>query len=182
MMFTKTIEVDFSNSKHTDDVLALLSVYACDIMGGGKDLSVEVKKNLIPALAKRNDVLAVLVYERETAIGLAVCFEGFSTFYAKPLLNIHDFVVKKSHRGQGVAKILLEKIEAISKERGYCKLTLEVLEGNSRAQKVYKDFGFSGYELDPVMGKAIFLDKKLAIEEENKGIFKRNKPIFAPNL
>jgi len=151
-------------------------------MGGGEDLAKSTKQNLIPALAKRTDVLAILVYERETAIGLAICFEGFSTFYAKPLLNIHDFVVKKSHRGQGIAKLLLEKIESISIERGYCKLTLEVLEGNSRAQKIYKNFGFSNYELDPVMGKAIFLDKKLTLEPENNGIFKRNKPIFAPNL
>jgi len=28
-----------------------------------------------------------------------------------------------------------------------------VLEGNNAVQAVYKSFGFSGYELDPKMGK-----------------------------
>jgi len=59
--------------------------------------------------------------------------------------------------------LILEKVEAIAIERGYCKLTLEVLEGNVRAQKVYKDFGFASYVLDYEMGRALFLDKKLSI-------------------
>jgi ribosomal protein S18 acetylase RimI-like enzyme len=153
---------DLNNPEHRKDTLYLLNVYANDIMGGGKNLSENVQQNLIPELQKRSNTLILLAYDKNTAIGLALCFEGFSTFYAKPLLNIHDFVVAGSHRGKGIAKRLLEKLEEIAVQRGCCKLTLEVLEGNKRAQKVYNTFGFNGYELDEKTGKALFWEKKLS--------------------
>ena len=62
---------------------------------------------------------------------------------------------------QGIAKRLLGDIEKIAKARGCCQLTLEVLEGNSVAQKLYKQFGFAGYELDPAMGRALYYQKRL---------------------
>jgi hypothetical protein len=39
----------------------------------------------------------------QQAVGLAVCSFGFSTFNAKPLLNIHDLVVHSAYRRLGVA-------------------------------------------------------------------------------
>ncbi|AIE76231.1 Histone acetyltransferase HPA2-related acetyltransferase (plasmid) [Synechocystis sp. PCC 6714] len=57
---------------------------------------------------------------------------------------------------------MLQKAENIAVNLGCCKLTLEVLEGNYAAQSAYKAFGFSGYELNPKMGKALFWEKKLA--------------------
>jgi ribosomal protein S18 acetylase RimI-like enzyme len=56
---------------------------------------------------------------------------------------------------------MLDKLEEIARSKGCCKLCLEVLEGNVRAQKVYKSFGFASYQLDPSMGKALFWNKKL---------------------
>jgi ribosomal protein S18 acetylase RimI-like enzyme len=157
----KIIQANLSDAKQALDIVNLLSQYAMDIMGGGEDLSYEVKQNLIPALENRNSTLVILAYENEIAVGLAICFEGFSTFYAKPLINIHDFVVLPNYRGKGIAKLMLDQIQSIAQERNCCKITLEVLEGNYRAQKVYKDFGFEGYELDKSSGKALFWDKKL---------------------
>ena len=152
---------DLTNPAHQKDMLSLLSQYATDIMGGGEDLSGDVKNQLIGELQKRPSSVILLAYESTLPIGLAICFEGFSTFYAKPLLNIHDFVVSQSHRGRGIARLMLDKLESLARERNCCKLTLEVLEGNVRAQKVYRDFGFSSYVLDEKMGRALFWDKKL---------------------
>jgi len=56
---------------------------------------------------------------------------------------------------------MLKKVEDIAKEKGCCKLTLEVLDGNKAAQNAYTKFGFGGYELDPVMGKALFWQKSI---------------------
>ncbi len=156
----KTIQSDL-NPKEAKDLIDLLGHYAQDIMGGGEELSEYVKTNLAEKLKKRTDAVIVIAYLGEQAIGLAICFEGFSTFSAKPLLNIHDFVVKSEFRGQGVAKLLLEKIMAIAKERDCCKITLEVLQGNQRAIKIYRDFGFDNYQLDAQMGHALFLQKTI---------------------
>jgi len=74
---------------------------------------------------------------------------------------VHDIIVDKKYRGLGLSKSLLAKAEEIALRLGCCKLTLEVLEGNTIAQAAYKASGFAGYELDPKMGKAMFWQKKL---------------------
>jgi len=56
---------------------------------------------------------------------------------------------------------LLAAIAQHAKERGCCKLTLEVLSGNTVALKSYAHFGFAGYQLDPTAGLAVFLQKWL---------------------
>jgi len=95
------------------------------------------------------------------AAGLINCFEGLSTFLCKPLLNIHDVVVTSIHRGERLLARMLRKVEEIAVDRGCCKLTLEVLEGNTLAQAAYRSAGFLGYELDPKQGRAMFWEKKL---------------------
>ena len=155
------IKADFSNPNHSKAILKLLNEYALDPMGGGRELSDHVKVNLVKELQKREGAHAILAFIDGEAAGLVICFEGFSTFACKPLLNIHDIVVTSKHRRKGLARKMLQRVEEIASGLGCCKLTLEVLEGNNAAQAVYKSFGFSGYELDPKMGKAVFWEKKL---------------------
>ena len=112
-------------------------------------------------LAERTDYHLVLARDASGFVGLVNCFEGFSTFKGKPLINIHDVIVSMRARGRGVARLMLQQVEAIARERGCCKLTLEVLEGNQPAQNSYRAVGFKGYELDPVMGRAMFWEKPL---------------------
>jgi len=70
-------------------------------------------------------------------------------------------VVLTSHRGQRVGEQMLALAEQIAMQRGACKLTLEVLEGNASAIKLYERIGFASYQLDPAMGSALFLQKWL---------------------
>jgi ribosomal protein S18 acetylase RimI-like enzyme len=76
-------------------------------------------------------------------------------------VNIHDVVVLASHRGRGIAARLFAAVEAIATERGACKLTLEVLDGNASARALYQKLGFDDYRLDPAMGDARFMHKWL---------------------
>ncbi len=158
-----TISVaDLNSPDQALTIITLLNSYATDLMGGGKCLSEFTKQNLITELRKRSDSCVILAFENGTAAGLAICFEGFSTFACKPTLNIHDLYVAAPFRGRGLSIALLEKIESIATQRGCCKLTLEVLEGNHAAQNAYKKFGFVGYELNPEMGRAMFFEKKIS--------------------
>ena len=78
------------------------------------------------------------------------------------MVNVHDVVVLASHRGRRVGELMLAEVEAIARERGACKLTLEVLQGNAPAIRLYERVGFAGYQLDPALGQAQFLQKVLA--------------------
>ncbi|MCW8834587.1 MAG: GNAT family N-acetyltransferase [Colwellia sp.] len=160
-MTIKLVIADYNNLQHARDLLMLLNAYALDPMGGGEALSEHVQKNLVATLAKRNDVFTILCYVDDQPAGIINCVEGFSTFNCKPLINIHDCGVLAKYRGMGISLKMIAKVEALAIERGCCKLTLEVLQGNTIAQNAYKKFGFAGYELDPETGNALFWEKKL---------------------
>jgi ribosomal protein S18 acetylase RimI-like enzyme len=153
--------VDYSNKQQLEDIVTLLDHYSNDLMGGGKPLPESIKIQLPKQLSKIAHSFCVICYIDNNPAGLATCFEGFSTFKAKPLINIHDIVVHTAYRGLGISQKILEKVEQIAQEKGCCKITLEVLEGNKTAQKAYEKFGFRGYELDPQMGKALFWEKNV---------------------
>ena len=155
------VAADLSKSTHASALVELLNIYALDPMGGGKELSSYVKENLAITLADRSDVSVIFAVKNDRPVGMLICIEGFSTFSCQPLLNIHDAIVKPEYRGQGISRMMFEKAEQIAVETGCCKLTLEVLSGNKAARSAYANFGFEGFQLDPNMGAAIFLQKKL---------------------
>ena len=154
--------VDYNNALHAGALIELLDAYAQDVTGGGEPLSSFAKTNLVDALAARPQAFSVLAFDGALPVGLINCIEGFSTFACQPLVNVHDVVVLPSHRGQRVGEQMLALVEKIARQRGACKLTLEVLQGNHSAVKLYERVGFAGYQLDPAMGQAQFLQKWLA--------------------
>ena len=160
----KVCRADYANPAHALALVNLLDVYAQGPMGGSVPLSAFAKTNLAHELAKRPQAFSVLAFTGDAAdepVGLVNCIEGFSTFACKPLVNVHDVAVLPAYRGQRVAEKMLILVEQIAHERGACKLTLEVLQGNEAALKLYHRFGFAQYELDPSAGHAQFLQKWL---------------------
>ncbi len=152
---------DYRNPAQVDAVVGLLDSYACDPAGGGTPLAEDIKKSLPAALASRPQMFSVLAYDNGEPIGLVNCIEGFSTFACKPLVNVHDVVVLKSHRGQHIVQRMFACVEAEARVRGACKLTLEVLSNNEPALHAYGREGFAAFQLDPSFGTALFLQKKL---------------------
>lgn len=161
---TQTIElkqVDYTNPQQAADLKALLNAYAQDPMGGGRALDAATLETLPEKLANFPTAFSVIAYVDKQPAGLINCFVGFSTFAAKPLVNIHDVTVRPEFRGLGLSKKLLASVETIAKEKGCCKLTLEVLSNNTVAMKAYEKVGFAGYELDPEAGHAVFWQKEI---------------------
>jgi ribosomal protein S18 acetylase RimI-like enzyme len=161
---TNPVRLAVANYQSKEDaaaVVALLDSYAHDPMGGSEGLSAYAKANVVAGLASRPQAFSILAWDGDTAVGLVNCIEGYSTFAAKPLVNVHDVAVLASHRGRGVGAAMLNLAEQMARERGACKMTLEVLSGNVGAARLYKNLGFAVYQLDPAMGQAEFYQKWL---------------------
>lgn len=154
-------EADLARAEDAATVLELVDAYSRDAWGDDAPLSDYARANLIGGLRAQPLGLVVLAFVHAAPAGIAVCFGGFSTFAAKPLINVHDLAVRAEFRGMGVSRALLEFVESRARERGCCKITLEVLEANSRARRVYKGAGFEM----PVYGgrevRSLFLTKGL---------------------
>lgn len=155
------IEADLGRREHQDAVLAMTEAYSSDPFGDGKPLDPGARERLIPGLRGHPTTLVFLAFDGERPVGAAVCFVGFSTFAARPLVNIHDLMVLPDCRKKGVGRGLLEAVERRAMALGCCKLTLEVLDGNERALRAYKAFGFARYALQAAAGEAIFMAKPL---------------------
>lgn len=155
------VRVDYANPAHATALVDLLEHYARGVEGGGEPLTEHARAHLPARLAERDFVFSVLAFVDGEAVGLVNAIEGFSTFACAPLVNIHDIVVRDTHRGRGVGAALFRAVEAIARERGAVKLTLEVLSGNRRARGLYEKLGFADYQLDPAMGEARFMQKWL---------------------
>lgn len=157
----EVVRARYDDPAHAAALVQLLDHYARDPAGGGQPLSDFARARLAEALAARPFVFSVLAWEDGVPVGLINAIEGFSTFACAPLVNVHDVVVLDSHRGRGIAARLFAEVEAIARERGACKLTLEVLAGNAAARALYEKLGFDDYRLDPALGEARFMQKWL---------------------
>lgn len=147
-------------------IVALLENYAAADSIGSPGLPADVRERVIPGLASRPHALALLaeipgVDDGNVAIGMAICFEVYSTFAAAPIINIHDMMVHSDYRGRRVGRHLMDAAEQVAIERGCCKLTLEVYRNNEPAVRLYRGCGYRSPGEGTPEGECLFFSKKL---------------------
>jgi ribosomal protein S18 acetylase RimI-like enzyme len=155
---------DLARREDAEAFLALLDAYARDPMGGGAPLPADVKLRLVPDLegrVLRGDALVLIARRGARPVGLAVCLSSYSTFRARPVLNLHDLAVIPEERGSGVARKLLEAVGDAALARRCCKVTLEVREDNLRAREIYARAGFGDYAAGGQPVRTLFIEKKI---------------------
>ena len=154
-------KADYTDPSDAAAIVMLLDAYAQDPAGGGEPLPDYSRAHLVRELAARPHAFSILAFDGQVPVGLVNCIEGFSTFKCRPLVNVHDVAVLSSHRGRGIARARLGAAEVEARERGAVKMTLEVLSGKTPALTLYQRIGYAGYQLDPAMGTAQFMQKWL---------------------
>jgi ribosomal protein S18 acetylase RimI-like enzyme len=152
---------DLEDPTHARGVLELLDTYAREAIGAGRPLSPDVQRRLIGELRARDNAVVLLALDSGRPVGVAVCFVGFSTFAARPLLNVHDLAVLPAFRGRGVGRKLLEAADARARELGCCKLTLEVRQDNDRALALYRRFGFGHFTPGAEATPTLYLERRV---------------------
>lgn len=142
----RIVDADLDDERHCAGLVRCIDDYAAGPFGRGEPLSAEVRGALCAKLRQVPTRLIRLVLHGDEVVGAAVCFLGFSTFAARPRLNVHDLCVMPAHRGRGLGRALL--LAVISAARGLkCSgVTLEVRADNVIAQKLYRSLGFDGGE------------------------------------
>jgi len=160
-MELRIADAELDDPEHASGIVAILDSYAREPVGGSRPLAPAVRARLIPELRAHDGAVILLAFTPERPVGVALCFRGFSTFAARPLLNIHDLAVLPEFRGRGIGRSLLESVEARAREIGCCKLTLEVGKDNERARSLYQRFGFGDFAPGIEVNPTIFLEKRV---------------------
>lgn len=85
---------------------------------------------------------ALLAFEGDKAVGLAVYFFEFSTWRGRPGVYVQDMYVAPQARGRGLGRDLMEAVMRRSRERGGSYVKLAVYDGNEQAIGFYRSLGF----------------------------------------
>ena len=154
-------KLDYQDPLQVEQLIGLLNDYAMDPMGGDEALPEATKQRLAEVLPKQTNMFSLDAKVDGIGVALCNCVWGFSTFAAKPLINIHDLSVMADYRGKGLSQALLQGVVDVAKAEDAVKVTLEVLANNEIAQNAYRRFGFAPYELANGGGGAEFWQYKL---------------------
>lgn len=76
-----------------------------------------------------------------TEVGFALFFHNFSTFLGRAGIYLEDLFVLPEHRGHGYGKALLNRLAAITVERGCGRLEWSCLDWNAPSIAFYKSMG-----------------------------------------
>jgi ribosomal protein S18 acetylase RimI-like enzyme len=149
-------EADLDAAGQVAALVEIIDSYARGAGGANAPLGAEARANLAKGLREQAAALVLLAWRGEEIVGTAVCYWGFSTFAGRPSLNVHDLAVLPGFQGQGIGRGLLREAERRARERGCCKITLEVHETNEGARRLYEREGFG-----PWRPATLFVSKPL---------------------
>jgi ribosomal protein S18 acetylase RimI-like enzyme len=143
---TNIVFADYSNPNHRQAIVKLIDEYIHDEMGDGEPLSEQGRIRLLEGLANHPKSIVLLAHTQNVFTGLLTAFENFSTFTAKPMVNIHDIIVLKEYRGMGIGRQLINALVREAQNRKSSRITLEVRQDNFAAQHLYRSLEFADTE------------------------------------
>lgn len=155
------VRADLDRPEHRLAVVELTNAYAEDPLGNGAPLAPEVLDRLMTGLRETPTAMIWLAYVDGRPAGIATCFRGFSTFQARPLINVHDLSVRPEYRARGIGRALLRAVADEARRIGCCRVTLEVQAENVPARRLYEQEGFAHALATTAAGGALFYTKHL---------------------
>lgn len=157
----KISRLSLSDAADRSALCLLLNEFATSENGGGEPMDGDLLAQLPDQLAACPTYIGLLAKDGDEPLGLLNAFWSVSSFKARPLINIHDVTVTAGAQSRGIGRQMVTELERIGHQMKACKITLEVLDGNTRAGALYERLGFEFYQLDPSQGRARLMQKIL---------------------
>ena len=156
----RIIDADLNDPAHREAVVALTNAYARMPIGDGKPLGEDVRGRLADGLRDCGAVVFLAEVDGEF-VGIATCMKSYSSFAARPVLNVHDLAVMTDFHGRGIGDALLAAVEGRARAIGCVKVTLEVRADNAAGRKLYARRGYAGAEFEAHPDATLFCTKLL---------------------
>lgn len=106
-----------------------------------QDVSATEQQLLDTLFAEKPAAEALLAYADGQPAGLALYFQNYSTFLARPGIYLEDLFVLPALRGRGIGRALLVEIARIAVARGCGRFEWAVLNWNAPAIGFYESLG-----------------------------------------
>ena len=105
------------------------------------DQVVADEATLADQLFGKKNAAVLFALENGKEVGFALFFHNFSTFLGRAGLYLEDLFVLPEHRGKGYGKAILQRLAAISRERGCGRMEWWCLDWNQPSIGFYKSLG-----------------------------------------
>lgn len=100
-------------------------------------------------LAQPSSGMIFVAHQREAGgsasgpvVGMISVLYTISTMLGGPAGIVEDFIVNPENRGQGVGRLLMDRVFSHARERGLLRLALQTDQDNFDAQRLYRSYGF----------------------------------------
>lgn len=133
------MDIAIANLTHLDALAALFDGYRVfyqqpsDISGA--------QQFLRSRLEKGDSAILIAIIDGQMA-GFTQLYPSFSSVAMKPIWVLNDLFVAEAHRGQGIAKSLLEAAETFAHDHGAIRVVLATQVTNTSAQALYEGRGY----------------------------------------
>jgi GNAT superfamily N-acetyltransferase len=82
----------------------------------------------------------VVENQEKSVVAFALYYIRYSTWKGQ-VMYLEDILVTEALRGKGIGKMLIERLQIEAKEKGFKRITWQVLDWNAPAINFYKKFG-----------------------------------------
>jgi GNAT superfamily N-acetyltransferase len=134
------MEIILARSEHLEEVVVLFDQYRVFYK---QPSNLEAAGCFIQARLQANDSKIFIARENDCGVGFTQLYPSFSSVSMKCVWILNDLFVEKSHRKQGVAKLLIGAAENYARETGAVRIILATQISNIAAQSLYESLGYS---------------------------------------
>ncbi|HEY9887921.1 MAG TPA: GNAT family N-acetyltransferase [Candidatus Obscuribacterales bacterium] len=133
------MEIVVANLAHLEALAALFDGYRVfyqqpsDLAGA---------RQFLQARLEKGDSTILVAQTVDDLAGFTQLYPSFSSVSMKPIWILNDLFVDEAHRGQGVAKRLIEAAETFARNSGAISMVLETQITNTSAQALYEARGY----------------------------------------
>jgi len=126
------------------DLAALVvALYAEDDHGPVPMTPARARAQVLAMLATPDRVRPLWIRLDDEVAGYVILAEFWSNEFGGPMLYVDEMYVRPALRGRGIGSAILDRLVAEARARDLVRVSLEVNEGNPRAEALYRRLGFT---------------------------------------
>jgi Sortase and related acyltransferases len=133
------VRIRYAEKKDSTIILSFIKQLA--IYERLETAAVATVKDIEQSLFEKKEAEVLLIEENEMPVGFALFFHNYSTFLGKSNIYLEDLYINEKSRGNGYGKMLLQRLAAITLERGCERLDWACLDWNEKSIAFYKSVG-----------------------------------------
>jgi GNAT superfamily N-acetyltransferase len=129
------MEIILARAEHLAEVAVLFDQYRVFY---NQAANLDEARHFIQERIQAKDSKIFIARKNGSGVGFTQLYPSFSSVSMKRVWILNDLFVQKSHRHQGVAKLLMATAEDYARETGAVRIILATQISNIAAQALYK--------------------------------------------